>query len=111
MPAPRIDAGARRILVCQGELCRQRGGLESRRQWLAVSKNLQARVVGAACLKVCAAGPVSVVYPDGVWWGHLTGPRVPGACQALLKDQPDTVLGFLYRATWTLDHDSPGCGL
>ncbi len=25
------------------------------------------------CLRICAAGPVAVVYPEGVWYGHLTG--------------------------------------
>lgn len=107
MPAPRIDTGTRRILVCQGELCRQRGGLDSRRQWLAASKKFPMRVVGVACLQVCAAGPVSVVYPDGIWWGHMTGSRVQAACQALLADQPEAVAGFLYRALWSQDHDAP----
>ena len=26
----------------------------------------------ANCLRVCAAGPVAVVYPDGVWYRHCT---------------------------------------
>lgn len=26
----------------------------------------------ANCLRVCAAGPILVVYPDGVWYGNVT---------------------------------------
>lgn len=27
------------------------------------------------CMKVCKAGPIAVVHPDGVWYGHCT-PKV-----------------------------------
>jgi (2Fe-2S) ferredoxin len=26
----------------------------------------------ADCLRICAGGPVAVVYPDGVWYRHCT---------------------------------------
>ena len=30
------------------------------------------RVNKAGCLDRCAGGPVAVVYPEGVWYGHCT---------------------------------------
>lgn len=26
----------------------------------------------AACLRVCTGGPIAVVYPDAIWYGHCT---------------------------------------
>ena len=28
----------------------------------------------AACLKICAGGPLAVVYPEGVWYGQCNPP-------------------------------------
>lgn len=28
----------------------------------------------AACLRICTAGPVAVVYPEGAWYGHCDPP-------------------------------------
>lgn len=28
----------------------------------------------ANCLRICAAGPVAVVYPEGAWYGHCDPP-------------------------------------
>lgn len=28
----------------------------------------------AACLRICTAGPVAVVYPEGTWYGHCDPP-------------------------------------
>lgn len=28
----------------------------------------------ANCLRVCKGGPIAVVYPDGVWYGHCDPP-------------------------------------
>jgi (2Fe-2S) ferredoxin len=35
------------------------------------------RANGAGCLDACADGPSMVVYPEGVWYGHVTPADVP----------------------------------
>ncbi|ABC80990.1 (2Fe-2S) ferredoxin domain-containing protein [Anaeromyxobacter dehalogenans] len=37
----------------------------------------QVRVNGAGCLDACAFGPSIVVYPEGVWYGHVSPADVP----------------------------------
>jgi (2Fe-2S) ferredoxin len=32
----------------------------------------QIRVTGTFCLGPCDQGPTAVVYPEGIWYGHLT---------------------------------------
>ena len=36
-----------------------------------------ARANGAGCLDACDLGPSLVVYPEGVWYGHVTVADVP----------------------------------
>ena len=31
----------------------------------------------ANCLRVCAQGPIAVVYPEGTWYQGLTAERIP----------------------------------
>ncbi len=35
------------------------------------------RANGTGCLDSCAEGPTVVVYPEGVWYGHVTVADVP----------------------------------
>ena len=35
------------------------------------------RAQKAGCLDVCEAGPTVVVYPEGIWYGHVTAADVP----------------------------------
>jgi (2Fe-2S) ferredoxin len=35
------------------------------------------RANGAGCLDACADGPSMVVYPEGVWYGHVAVEDVP----------------------------------
>ncbi len=37
----------------------------------------QVRANAAGCLDACAYGPSIVVYPEGVWYGHVTPADVP----------------------------------
>ena len=34
-----------------------------------------------ACLRICTAGPVGVVYPEGTWYRHLTPENIERVLQ------------------------------
>ena len=47
------------------------------------------RANAAGCLDACAHGPSLVVYPEGVWYGHVTVEDVPEIVERhLLGGQP-----------------------
>ena len=46
--------------------------LKSRLKQLGLSEHGGIQRTKADCLRVCADGPVAVVYPEGVWYGRCT---------------------------------------
>ena len=58
---------------CGGELAAKSWDhLKSRLKQLGLSERGGIQRTKADCLRVCAGGPVAVVYPEGVWYGHCT---------------------------------------
>ncbi len=79
----------RHVFVCENRrpeghprgCCAGRGGAEVKEALKAALKarGLQGRVRAnsAGCLDACESGVAMVVYPDGVWYGHVTPADVP----------------------------------
>lgn len=44
--------------------------LQKRLRELGLSKKGGVYATRANCLDICDGGPIAVVYPDGVWYGH-----------------------------------------
>lgn len=76
MSAPDVSRFARRVLVCQGEVCRARGAAAVLTEWMRRAPEIDGVVLRSGCLALCRLGPVAVIYPEGVWLGGQTPRRV-----------------------------------
>ena len=75
-----MEPYSRHVIVCTGGYCSPgHGGRELyallprllQREQLLFGPNRVKRGE-TPCLGVCAGGPIVVVYPEGVWYGHVT---------------------------------------
>ena len=75
-----VGSLTRHLFVCLGPTCCPPD--EGRRTWDYLKRRLkELNLVGpdgpcfrtkCDCLRVCTAGPVCVVYPEGTWYQHVT---------------------------------------
>jgi len=88
---------SRHVFLCVGGKCAQRD--EALRSWEHLKSRLaepgfQAAAGGvlrtkADCLRVCVAGPIAVVYPDGTWYRDCTPANIDRIVdEHLLHDRP-----------------------
>ena len=54
-----------------------------------LDRGMDAQVSGCGCLKVCTAGPVMVLYPQGKWFGEVDEEKLDAILDAL-EDGEDT---------------------
>jgi len=77
----------RHVFLCVGDACCD--AEVGQAAWDALKRELKDRNLSlskgpgacyrtkAGCLRVCAGGPVAVVYPEGTWYRDLTADRIP----------------------------------
>jgi (2Fe-2S) ferredoxin len=100
VPAPDVSRAGHRVLVCQGSVCQAGGALEARLEWIRRLGRPEPGgplVVPTACLRLCVAAPVAVVYPEGAWFGRVRARRVRQVWEAVSAGRPEQARGFLYR--------------
>lgn len=86
----------RHVFVCTtGKTCPQEGAeavLDAFRREISergLKKDI--RINKSGCLDQCGNGPMAVVYPEAVWYAHLSPEDVPDIVEEhLLADKPVT---------------------
>jgi len=72
------------IVVCGGTGCTSSHSNEIKEEFIKVLKELglqdEVLVFQSGCFGLCEKGPVVVVYPDEVFYGHMTVADVAGVC-------------------------------
>lgn len=79
-PAPSQAPYARHLFLCMGRYCDPRSEAQLLYRRLAVKLGELARYSNPLrvkrgivnCLGICSSGPILVVYPDGIWYHHVT---------------------------------------
>jgi len=91
-----IGRYARHVFLCTGEACSAPGVGEA--AWDVLKRELKERNLSLAtgpdacyrtkvgCLRVCAGGPILLVYPEGTYYGGMTAERIPEFVQKHLVE-------------------------
>ncbi len=97
-PAPAASYFQRHIFFCTNErqngesCCAQHDALvafercKSQVKAAGLAGPGQVRVNKAGCLDRCAAGPVAVVYPEGVWYSYVDASDIDEIVESHLKN-------------------------
>lgn len=103
---------ARHIFLCVGSYCDPRGEAQTLYRRLAgklgelADYNNPVRVKRGTtpCLGVCSGGPLLVVYPDGIWYHHVTDAVLDRIVQEHLIDGQPVEEYIFHRL-----EDNPSC--
>lgn len=86
----------RHVFLCIGESCCSKEAGEA--AWEVLKRELKDRNLSLAtgpaacyrtkvgCLRVCAGGPILVVYPEGTWYMGMRADRIPRFVREHLVD-------------------------
>jgi (2Fe-2S) ferredoxin len=92
----------RHVFLCVGDACCSAIGKDgAQAAWDALKDELKRRNLSLAtgpaacyrtkvsCMRICAGGPIIVVYPEGIWYGGMTADRIPRFVQEhLIEGKP-----------------------
>ena len=89
---PTMPAYDRHIFVCVGDKCSPAEGhevyehLKAKLKQSSGDKTLQrVKRSKSTCLGVCQGGPISVVYPEGIWYCRMTQEKMDRVINDHLK--------------------------
>ena len=83
-----LQSARRHLFLCAGpNCCAEADGLATWEHLKAAVRERALPVMRtrAACLRMCEQGPWLVVYPDGVWYSHVTPERFDRICREHLE--------------------------
>jgi (2Fe-2S) ferredoxin len=76
------DAAEKCVLVCHNKTCRKQGAPEVLKAFQAFNLS-EVQVINCGCLGKCGSGPMVLVMPAEVWYGHVS----PADVSSILEQQ------------------------